>query len=210
MKGNYYIVSVVIFGGLAVSFLLDLWGSTPVVVQNPPVDPSFVSTETVRDPQLGPLSLRKIGFDYPCAECHQLFDLEDDQREPIGEHTTIKLEHGENNRCANCHHLGNIEKLIAHDGGEIDPARSDQLCMKCHGPKHRDWAAGVHGRQNGYWDMNLGETKAVSCVACHDPHAPAFGSLHPAPAPREEISAKHGATHEAPETPEGSSTHESE
>ena len=53
------------------------------------------------------------------------------------------------------------------------------LCAKCHGPKYRDWKAGVHGRQNGYWDATKGPKEKLRCIQCHDPHKPAFPPIKP-------------------------------
>lgn len=188
MKQNYFIWPVLVFCGLAASFLLEVWGTVPPIKQQELVDLRFIDKATVRDPQLGDLKLSKIGFTYECSSCHQHFELLEQKHERVAEHTTITLRHGENDRCANCHHPEDVRSLVTHDGSKIDPAHSEQLCKKCHGPKHRDWQAGVHGRQNGYWDLNLGPSVKSTCVSCHDPHAPTFLGLKPAPGPKEDRS----------------------
>jgi hypothetical protein len=48
----------------------------------------------------------------------------------------------------------------------------------------RDWEVGIHGRVNGYWNLELGEAKRQDCTSCHDPHSPAFQSIEPAPGPQ--------------------------
>jgi predicted CXXCH cytochrome family protein len=41
----------------------------------------------------------------------------------------------------------------------------------------------VHGRTDGYWDEERGPVHRKKCIQCHDPHAPAFGAMTPAPGP---------------------------
>lgn len=57
------------------------------------------------------------------------------------------------------------------------------VCAKCHGPVYRDWQNGSHGRINGYWDRSRGPQTRRRCIECHDPHAPPFAPLAPAPGP---------------------------
>lgn len=64
---------------------------------------------------------------------------------------------------------------------EIAQADVVQLCAKCHGTIYRDWEAGVHGRQNGYWDAAKGEKTRLRCIQCHDPHSPQFKDMKPLP-----------------------------
>jgi hypothetical protein len=53
------------------------------------------------------------------------------------------------------------------------------LCAKCHGTIYRDWKAGVHGRENGYWNTQLGDKTKLRCIQCHDPHSPKFKDMKP-------------------------------
>ena len=147
-------------------------------------------TETVREPMMQP-RLEKIGFSYACNSCHEHMTLPKlDRRELIAEHTHIKLDHGLNTSCRNCHNTDNIETLKDYQGKEIAFARSELLCRTCHGPMYRDWQAGAHGRPTGYWDESKGESKKATCVQCHDPHSPKFRAIAPAPAPKEARSAQ--------------------
>ena len=66
-----------------------------------------------------------------------------------------------------------------YDGAEIAQADVVQLCAKCHGTIHRDWQAGVHGRQNGFWNANMGDKTKLRCIQCHDPHGPKFRAMKP-------------------------------
>ncbi len=170
---------------LAVGFAFDLLGSITPVQQNMPVDRSYIEKKTVRDPLLEAPLYENAGFQYNCNSCHQHFNLSDKRGQRIAEHTQLSLNHGSNDRCMNCHNPQNLEAFVAHDGSTIEWQDSLQLCRKCHGPKYRDWAAGVHGRPNGYWDTGRGASVKAVCIACHDPHDPAFKPVAPAPGPHE-------------------------
>lgn len=126
------------------------------------------------------LDLVKAGWTYNCMECHKLFPARwhyDDR--PFNEHRDIALDHGNNRFCINCHHPTNRNAFVDYDGAEIAQADVVRLCAKCHGTIHRDWQAGVHGRENGFWDPNAGEKVKLSCIQCHDPHSPKFKAMKP-------------------------------
>ena len=127
------------------------------------------------------LDLVKLGWTYNCMECHKLFPAKWHYDRPMNEHKDIKLDHGNNRFCLNCHHPKNRNAFVDYDGSEIAEADVVLLCAKCHGTTHRDWKAGVHGRQNGYWNTNLGEKTKLRCIQCHDPHSPKFQSMKPLP-----------------------------
>lgn len=121
---------------------------------------------------------------YRCNDCHRhiLSPAETDRR--LTQHTEIALAHGINTRCFNCHNPEN-RNVFAGDGTETIPYDQPQrLCAKCHGPVYRDWLHGSHGRTNGYWNTSLGPLIRRKCVECHDPHAPTFKPLPPAPPPQ--------------------------
>ena len=102
------------------------------------------------------------------------------------EHEDLVLRHGRNNRnnqCFNCHDQANLDRLLTRDGRRLEFKDSSLLCASCHGPTYRDWEVGVHGRISGYWDRQSGEITRKDCTSCHDPHAPRFPALKPAPAP---------------------------
>jgi hypothetical protein len=102
------------------------------------------------------------------------------------EHEDLVLRHGRNNRnnqCFNCHDQANLDRLLTRDGRRLEFKDSSLLCASCHGPTYRDWEVGVHGRISGYWDRQAGEITRKDCTSCHDPHAPRFPPLKPAPAP---------------------------
>jgi hypothetical protein len=139
------------------------------------------------------LDLVKAGWTYNCMECHKLLTARwhyDEQR-PINEHKDIKLDHGNNRFCLNCHHPKNRNAFVDYDGSEIAEADVVQLCAKCHGTTYRDWQVGVHGRQNGHWDATKGEKTKLRCIQCHDPHSPKFKDMKPLPPLQYPVRAAH-------------------
>ncbi len=125
------------------------------------------------------LDLVRSGWTYNCMECHKLFPAKWHYDRPLAEHQNIKLEHGNNRFCLNCHHPDNRNAFVDYDGSEIAQADVVELCGKCHGPIYRDWQAGVHGRSNGYWRAESGPKTKLRCIQCHDPHRPKFQSMKP-------------------------------
>jgi len=126
------------------------------------------------------LDLVRSGWTYNCMECHKLFPARwhYDTR-PFNEHKDIKLDYGNNRFCLNCHHPTNRNAFVDYDGAEIKQADVVQLCAKCHGTIYRDWEAGVHGRENGYWNASMGAKTKLRCIQCHDPHSPKFKAMKP-------------------------------
>jgi formate-dependent nitrite reductase cytochrome c552 subunit len=97
------------------------------------------------------------------------------------EHAKIILSHGERKGwCFECHNPDDRDKLRLASGELVGFDESYKLCGQCHGPKLRDWKAGVHGRRTGEWN---GEKEYYLCAHCHDPHSPRFKPLEPEPPP---------------------------
>jgi hypothetical protein len=118
---------------------------------------------------------------FPCSNCHGTMETNPERR-TLGMHGEIELHHGPRERwCFDCHNPANRDKLRLASGSLIDFDVSYELCGQCHGPKLRDWRAGVHGKRTGRWD---GEKQYLLCVHCHNPHAPRFESVEPSPRPR--------------------------
>jgi hypothetical protein len=132
-----------------------------------------------------PLRNRRTGFEYKCSECHTSIDSAPRSESDGGEHAAIyaAYEHGENTTCVNCHHTEDRNAYVAHDGTIISAENPAQLCGKCHVSTYREWKAGIHGRQNGYWDTSRGPQTKLMCVQCHDPHRPKFTLMTPDPPP---------------------------
>ncbi|MBL9172144.1 MAG: hypothetical protein JNL10_01295 [Verrucomicrobiales bacterium] len=129
------------------------------------------------------LDLVRLGWSYNCMECHRLFPARWHYDRPMNEHQDIRLEHGNNRFCLNCHHPTDRNAFVDYDGSAIAEADVVLLCAKCHGPTYRDWKAGVHGRRNGFWDRQKGTQTQLRCIQCHDPHHPKFQPMPPLPPP---------------------------
>jgi hypothetical protein len=130
------------------------------------------------------LDLIKMGWTYDCMECHQALEAKwDRDGRAMVEHGNIKLNHGNNRFCLNCHHAKNRNVFVDYDGSEIAETAVVDLCARCHGTTHRDWEAGVHGRQNGHWDKPKGTSTKLTCIQCHDPHDPKFKAMEALRAP---------------------------
>ena len=129
--------------------------------------------------QIVGLDLQKNGWTYNCMECHQILPARWHYEQSPQQHTNIVLEHGNNRFCLNCHHPTDRNSFVDYDGSAIPQSNPVMLCAKCHGTIHRDWKAGVHGRQNGYWQAALGEKTKLRCIQCHDPHSPRFKPMTP-------------------------------
>lgn len=141
-----------------------------------------VDTAPVRSPTLRPV-VTIAGYTYRCSECHDLFPSPLETDRTLTQHRDISLQHGINNRCFNCHNRTSRDAFASDDGSPIPFDQPQLLCAKCHGPVFRDWTHGVHGRTNGYWDTSRGLLDRKKCIQCHDPHAPAFAAMRPAPGP---------------------------
>jgi len=181
-----------VFLALAGAFVLNLWGTTAPLPTIPPVDPSIISTATVRQSYAELVRTGADTSDFECYVCHEkdkpptlTFDEKHNLVVP-SEHSDIVMGHGRNNRnnlCFNCHDEANLELFQTRDGRELKFADSTELCGSCHGPTYRDWEAGAHGRTSGYWNRAMGSFTKQDCVSCHDPHSPKFPGRKPGPPP---------------------------
>jgi hypothetical protein len=140
-----------------------------------------VRLDTAPPRQPARLGLVRNGWRYDCMECHALRSSKWHYGRLLNEHQGVELDHGNNRFCLNCHHPTNRNAYVDYDGTEIPQEDTLQLCGKCHGTTFRDWQAGVHGRQNGYWDPAAGEKTRLRCVQCHAPHRPKFPDMQPLP-----------------------------
>jgi hypothetical protein len=180
------------FLSLTVAFVLNLWGHTAPLVTIPLVESWVTNTATVRTNLAELIRMKADLSDFDCYVCHdkkkppQLrFDANHNLVVPE-EHKDIVMGHGRHNRnnlCYNCHDEANLEVFQTRDGRQLKLSESTPLCGSCHGPTYRDWEAGAHGRTSGYWNRQLGPITRQDCVACHNPHAPAFPGRKPAPGP---------------------------
>jgi hypothetical protein len=192
-------VTLLVFAG--VFFFDPLPFSSPV----PPaqhVALSTIDTRPVRQTDLTPRYQVAV-FDYRCSECHAIIPAPtSDRYRTVTQHQEIRLEHGINTSCLNCHHPTNRDTFVDDVGGEIPWNQPQLLCARCHGPVYRDWQHGSHGRTNGYWDTSRGDQTRRRCIECHDPHRPPFVALHPAPGPRTlRLGPRKLAEHDGPHNP---------
>lgn len=165
--------------------------------QSPAVAPAQIpATATdptpVRHPSSSPRYTVGV-FTYRCSECHRSHPKPHAAGSDFTKHSEIRLAHGINTRCLNCHHPTNREAFVDDYGEEIPWDQPQQLCAKCHGPVFRDWQHGSHGRINGHWDTSRGELVRLKCIQCHDPHRPPFQPIASAPAPHTLHSGPHHA-----------------
>ncbi len=100
-------------------------------------------------------------------------------------HPEVKLNHGKNNRCFNCHLESDRNHYVANDGiSRINYFNVELLCARCHGLVYKRWKAGMHGSRRGKWaPKNRFDTINFKCTYCHDPHNPKykFTKFDPAP-----------------------------
>jgi len=107
-----------------------------------------------------------------CKTCHEA------DYQP---HHGVVLHHAEEQRgCLDCHNPDDRDTLRLANGDAVTFERSYRLCGQCHGPKLRDWKAGLHGKRTGMWD---GAKRFYLCAHCHDPHAPRYAPMTPIPPP---------------------------
>jgi len=191
-KSAGLIALTILFCLVAIALFFDVWGHPVKSTVWPPVDSKFTNTATVR---MSAAQLIKSGEDtstFDCYGCH-------DKKKPVQlhldaknhailppEHNDLKMQHGRNNRndnCFNCHDSENLDHLKTKDGHSLAFSEASKLCGSCHGPTYRDWEIGIHGRVSGYWNRKLGAPIKQDCTSCHNPHAPAFPQIQPAPRP---------------------------
>ncbi|MBU6402427.1 MAG: hypothetical protein KGS61_19075 [Verrucomicrobia bacterium] len=180
------------FVALRSAFLEQLWGRPAALAPVPLADPAFTNTAPVRTTLADLLAKGADTSDYDCYTCHEAgkaITLRFDTNNAVilpKEHADLRIRHGRNDRndnCYNCHDPAKLDQLLRRDGGKLKLQDSTPLCAGCHGPTYRDWEIGIHGRVSGYWDRRAGQASRLACVSCHDPHAPFFAPLKPAPGP---------------------------
>ena len=122
-----------------------------------------------------------------CGTCHATREpnFDNARAEDLDEfHRGLKFAHG-NLRCLACHDPSNYDRLRLADGSGVPFEDVMQLCGQCHAIQARDFANGVHGGMNGYWDTSRGDRIRHNCTDCHDPHAPPLPKMLPTFKPRD-------------------------
>lgn len=177
----WLIVAVPVFLILAVFFVISGAGPTPEVEPPKSLDPNWYTPETARGE-----TLKNKVMVGNCFICHALWVGLPDPGviQPEFAHHVIKLDHGRNNRCYNCHLINDRNKYTAEDGSGIMPTNSEKVCARCHGLIYKDWEAGTHGVRRGKWLVSSQFDRQIfTCTECHDPHAPVFKYTKFAPPP---------------------------
>ncbi len=177
------LIVMVVFVLLTIWFILDPVGTgvpSMVVVE---VDASQIDSSPIRQ-MLGDSPTARIGgVDQSCTACHGALLGTTRRNAPLAQHQHVKLNHGINDDCLNCHDAEERDKLALRTGQKISFKMSHQLCAQCHGTTYRDWQDGMHGKTLGSWQLQSRQRRSLKCVECHDPHAPAFDSFEPLPGP---------------------------
>lgn len=109
-------------------------------------------------------------------------------------HRGLVFRHGELT-CTACHQGERGDELHLADGRPVAMTEAQALCKQCHGPQTRDYLHGSHGGMHGHWERRLGPRTRNTCVHCHDPHAPAWQPVQPAPPPRDRFLRATSAPH---------------
>jgi hypothetical protein len=168
------------------------------------VDPEELVVKARRVAMRDPASIVVEGAPQTCNGCHQIFDTAAGTDDERSFHAEIKLNHGLNDRCANCHADGDLERLKLHDGSTVPFEETPTLCSQCHGTVFRDWQRGTHGKTLGSWLTGSLAQHRLNCNECHDPHAPRYEPYVPLAAPNTlrmgEQNGHGGDAHAAPAT----------
>lgn len=166
---------------LAIVFIAS---SLATSIQQPTVEalePDWYTPKTARGEELDNKVM--VGN---CFLCHAYWVGVPDPEvvRPSFAHHVIKLDHGANDRCYNCHLIQDRNKYSANDGSGIMPVNVEQVCARCHGLIYKDWQAGTHGVRRGKWSSQTEfEVQTFTCTECHDPHSPKFKFKEYAPPP---------------------------
>lgn len=118
-----------------------------------------------------------------CNACHQIFKSLNAGGAAPTFHTQVRLVHGLNDRCMNCHDYTDRERLTLRDGETVTFSEAPLLCAQCHGTVFRDWERGTHGKTLGSWKAESPRRVRLICSECHDPHAPKYPKIEPLPGP---------------------------
>lgn len=175
-----------VFLALAAWFVWGLDTAAVPPASTPGFDKVGISTKPLRKTLSDPPTIHLHEFDRTCMECHMTFLNETPLVTELGQHKQIKLQHGVNNHCFDCHHVKDRDSLVLRRGKKISFDQVIELCAQCHVSIHRDWLMGLHGRRLGHWDTSQGERRQLGCTECHDPHRPrhpAMQRLKPLPGP---------------------------
>jgi hypothetical protein len=147
------------------------------------VDRASLTVGPVRIAMSDPAHMQVEGRPQSCTGCHQIFNSSHPAGAALSYHRDIRLSHGLNDRCVNCHDADHRDRLALRDGSTVSYADTPQLCAQCHGTVYRDWQRGTHGKTLGSWVTHSQAQHRLSCNECHDPHSPRYQPYTPLPGP---------------------------
>jgi len=167
---------------LAVFFIVTSFGTSDGEQEVSSLNPAWYTPKTARG------EYRKnavmVGN---CFLCHAFWvkvPPDPTVRTPMFAHAAIKLDHGANDRCYNCHLIYDRNKYATNDGRAIMVQTPEKVCATCHGLIYRDWQNGTHGIRRGKWKVEKPfDRETFTCTECHNPHSPKFIFTDIAPAP---------------------------
>ncbi|MCG8564814.1 MAG: hypothetical protein MI747_07005 [Desulfobacterales bacterium] len=155
------------------------WGAGEANAPPQNLDPNWYQPVTARG-----MTLENKPLVGNCFICHMSLVPDPGVVQPRFTHKKIKLDHGTNDRCFNCHWILDRNYFTPDHGPGIVHRQVELLCSRCHGPIYKDWQAGTHGLKQGRWDQpTIYNTRTHTCTQCHDPHKPQFEFTAIAPAP---------------------------
>lgn len=179
-KGRWWLIFPLSAFLLLLLFFI-FYGTKPPVSPEPiqPLEPTWITPKTARAQILENKTL--VGN---CFICHMVYAPDPGVVQPEFTHQVIKLDHGNCNRCFNCHLISDRNKYVANDGSGIMPANVEKLCARCHGLIYNDWLIGTHGVWRGKWSAKTTfDRETFTCTQCHDPHSPRYQFKEFAPPP---------------------------
>jgi hypothetical protein len=163
-------------------------GATPVAGELHPIE-YVVPRESPR------VATAQQGVVLRCSSCHSVKPPNPAARrgdDLVHFHQGLRTAHGELT-CLSCHDSRDYDRLRQADLTPVAFPDVMTLCRQCHGPQARDYDHGSHGGMTGYWDRSRGKRVRNACTVCHDPHAPAFVGMMPAPGPRDHSGVRKGS-----------------
>lgn len=133
---------------------------------------------------------------FPCSQCHAAKPPDPNPRALVAAPHVADLPHGKGRFwCVDCHRLDNRDQLVLLDGTPVDFDDAHLVCGQCHGPRHRDWWFGAHGKRAANW---AGERVIWNCTHCHDAHQPALAPRKPSKPPPVRAGLSPMPVHDAP------------
>ena len=175
-----FMKKILLPGAVILILIFLFWGDNKPNIPDPvPLKSAWYTPETAR----GKI-LENTVMPGNCFICHSVQVPDPNVIRPQFAHVTIKLDHGANNRCYNCHHIYDRDNLAGDGETKISFTTPEKLCARCHGIIVKDWMEGTHGLRQGGWLVKDGQSPVnYTCTQCHDPHSPKFKYGIAAPAP---------------------------